>query len=178
MKFNEILKKIEEDKNYKPSLRVKEYISLDDKMQYLEDLVDSCIDYNKNGITKINFISKKISNELFMIKYYTNLELDIDMSITEQYEFLLSKGIIKSVKSKLCRSGSDFNDLQEMIEQTLNQEIVLMNSIEGIFATGIHNLIEKIPSQEKILEYLKQIENFDPKKLGKLKDIFNFVNKK
>lgn len=174
MKYLEIKENFDRDKNYKVSLKVKEYITLNDKIQYKNDVLDSSIEYKENGICLIDYISKQITCDLLMLTYYTNLELDEDIPITEQYEFLLSKGIIKSIKSKLIKKDSDFSDLLNIIELYLMQELKITNSFESLVANGIQKLLNKIPEEEKMLNYLKDIKNFDPNKLGMIKNLFNF----
>lgn len=169
---------ISKDKNYnyKSAIKTKKFIGVVDKLSYIDDVVDSAIKTDDNGISKVDFMWKEIMSDLLMIKYYTSLKLDDEDTVIEQYDFLLSKGIIDCVKGRL-EKNSDYGSVQSIINKTLEQEISTLNSIEGLVANGIYNLIDKIPSEEKMMEIIKSFEGFDINKLGKLKELFDFSTK-
>lgn len=122
MKINELLQFVGNSKNkllkpdqlqlvLKKTLEVKDYISIKDKKQLVEDIVNECILY-EDGIYKFDDIDKYICFIMKTIEAYTNLELSDD--IEADYDALCGGGILELVINTFKKEYDDVNVLLSM----------------------------------------------------------------
>lgn len=181
MKFNELKENFETKENYKPKLQVKTFIGFMDKVILIEELKQKCIDIDSSGLYTIDYLTKSMVMDLFFVKNCSNIELDESegVSMIDQYDFLTEKRIVESVLSKIKIDREyEYIKLVEWCDKTLEQEISVKNSIEGIIANGIHDLIDKVPNEKELQKIVKSIKDINPKKFKMITDLFNFSKNK
>jgi hypothetical protein len=173
MKINELKKSFEENKDYVPKIHVKGNAPIFEKIAFVDNLKADVIEVDERGMSKIKHFRKVMLVDTFLIKHYTTIEFDDEVDVLEQYDFLMSKGIMTKIHQGIkSKCEVEYMAFMDIIDKELEQEIHSTNSLEGVIASGIQSLIEKIPEEETLLELVKSI---DPSKLKTLKKLFDFA---
>jgi hypothetical protein len=173
MKFIEIKETLEATKNV--TIEVKKYLPFVQKTMFVNDMVESCIEENENNMKFIDFTQKAFCFDIYVLRDYAEIEFDQD-SVIEQYDYLKSNNIVNYIYSEI--DERELKELTSMVENTINQEITLTNSVEGVVSKGIQNLISKIPESGVIDKWVKSavksLKGFDPAKYEKLNEMLDY----
>jgi len=159
------------------SVEIKSYLSTIEKRIIVDNIINGCIEIDENSIMKVNFFNKKLISDISLVTNYTNLIFSDDNSI-EDYDFLVQYKILHYIIKHIDSDELDF--IEYMVENELEQQIKIGNSLESVIAKGLNKLIEKIPdekSMNKLINNLpKSINKIKPENLAVLKGIFNQQN--
>lgn len=175
MKIQELLKFVGNSKNkilkpdqlqsvLKKTLEVKDYISIKDKKQLVDDIVNTCILY-EDGIYKFDDIDKYICFIMKTIEAYTNLELSDD--IEADYDALCGGGILEMIINTFKKEYDDVNVLLSM----KCDYILSANSINAQVGRFITMLSDKTDDVINVVaEKIKDLDlsNFDLESVLKL----------
>ena len=171
MKINEFVQKVSEnktklynkaDKNalsnfIKKTLEVKDYISIKEKKQLVEDIVSETVMY-ENGLLKFNGIDQYITYVMKCIEAYTNLELSDD--IEDDYDELSKTGLLEPITSVFAE---EYKAVLTLLQMQCDY-ILMDNSISskvGVFLTSVSSTIDKLANSLS-----NSVENFDISKLN------------
>ena len=171
MKINESVQKVSEnktklynkaDKNalsnfIKQTLEVKDYISIKEKKQLVEDIVSETVMY-ENGLLKFNGIDQYITYVMKCIEAYTNLELSDD--IEDDYDELSKTGLLEPITSVFAE---EYKAVLTLLQMQCDY-ILMDNSISskvGVFLTSVSSTIDKLANSLS-----NSVENFDINKLN------------
>ena len=171
MKINEFVQKVSEnkaklynkaDKNalsnfIKQTLEVKDYISIKEKKQLVEDIVSETVMY-ENGLLKFNGIDQYITYVMKCIEAYTNLELSDD--IEDDYDELSKTGLLEPITSVFAE---EYKAVLTLLQMQCDY-ILMDNSISskvGVFLTSVSSTIDKLANSLS-----NSVENFDISKLN------------
>jgi len=158
-------------------VEIKLYLSTIEKRIIVDNIINGCIEIDENSIMKVNFFNKKLISDISLVTNYTNLIFSDDNSI-EDYDFLSQYKILNHIIKHIDSDELDF--IYNMVEDELEQQIIIGNSLESVIAKGLNKLIEKIPdekSMNKLINNLpKSINKIKPENLAVLKGIFNQQN--
>lgn len=183
MKVNEFVQKVSEnkarlynkaDKNalsnfIKQTLEVKDYISIKEKKQLVEDIVDETIMY-ENGLLKFNGIDQYIVYAMKCIEAYTNLELSDD--IENDYDELSKIGLLEAITSTFAEEYKTLLTLLQMqCDYTLMDNSI--TSKVGIFLTHLSSTINKLSDSIKDFDINKL--NIDKKDIEKLQNFYRLL---
>ena len=149
---NKLLKAEQIDTFLKKELEVKEYMSIKDKKELVEDIVDTCILY-ENGIFKFDEIEKYIYFTMKIIEAYTNLELSDD--IENDYDLLCESKLLEVIIGTFKKEYDGVSVLLQM----KTDYILSRNTVEaqlGKFLDGVNDLVETFT-----IEMTKQIDKLD-----------------
>lgn len=144
-----------QDINLKEMLEIRTYIPIAEKRVILETIVDRCFTI-KDGVLTCDYILKKMMFELAMIKYHTNLEIDITSE--EDYDEIQKTGI-----DFHCEYPMDYSEcylLFDGIEKELRSQYSIEISVAQLsnkLSDGIEDVVNKIT---------QKIENSDMSKFG------------
>ena len=173
MTIKEFLEKIKNTTDLKEVLEIRTYIPIAEKKVILETILDQCLTVT-DGILTCDYIVMEIAFELAMLKYHTNLEIDI--ASEEDYDEL------QSLKDMIhCEYLTDYRRCQSLFNG-MKQELYTQYSIE----TSIIQLSNKISSDIGGLVNIvtQKVESFDMSKFGfegleldKLKKMLNKYGK-
>ena len=122
MKINDILK-IEEI-NLKTALEIRTYIPIAEKRIILENILSKCFTV-EDGILNCDYIFKKMIFELAMVKYHTNL--DIDITSEEDYDALQT--VMADLRDAYLVDYKECLMLLDGIEQELRTKHSIESSI-------------------------------------------------
>ena len=140
----------------KKQLEVKDYMSIKDKKQLVNSIVDDCILYD-NGIFKFNGIDKYVCFTMKTIEAYTNLELSEDFE--EDYDVLSESKLLETVVDLFKKEYDEVNILLQMrCEYILND-----NSLQSQFGRFLTNISDKLDDFAGVLSHT--VGNFDMSKL-------------
>lgn len=182
MKVNELINFVEENrakilkaeqlqKLLEKTLEIKKYISIKDKRQIIDNIVNSCILW-ENNIFKFNDIDKYILFTMKTIEAYTNLELSVD--IEEDYDMLCRTGILELIISAFKK---EYDDISVLLQMQCDY-ILSNNSIEAQIGKFLTDLSEKIDGISNVMS--DKISNFDvhnlPIEKEDLEKLMKFVN--
>lgn len=171
MKINEFVQKVnanktklynKADKNalsnfIKQTLEVKDYISIKEKKQLVEDIVSETIIY-ENGLLKFNGIDQYIVYAMKCIEAYTDLELSDD--IENDYDELSKVGLLEPITSTFAE---EYKTVLTLLQMQCDY-ILMDNSISskvGVFITSVSSTIDKLANSLS-----NSVENFDISKLN------------
>ena len=183
MKVNEFVQKVSDnkarlynkaDKNalsnfIKQTLEVKDYISIKEKKQLVEDIVDETIMY-ENGLLKFNGIDQYIVYAMKCIEAYTNLELSDD--IENDYDELSKIGLLEAITSTFAEEYKTLLTLLQMqCDYTLMDNSI--TSKVGIFLTHLSSTINKLSDSIKDFDINKL--NIDKKDIEKLQNFYRLL---
>ena len=171
MKINEFVQKVnanktklynKADKNalsnfIKQTLEVKDYISIKEKKQLVEDIVSETVMY-ENGLLKFNGIDQYITYVMKCIEAYTNLELSDD--IEDDYDELSKTGLLEPITSVFAE---EYKAVLTLLQMQCDY-ILMDNSISskvGVFITSVSSTIDKLANSLS-----NSVENFDINKLN------------
>lgn len=149
MKVKEFIEFIGNDKNkmlkadqlksvVKKQLGVKEYLSIKDKKQLVEDIVDACILY-EDGVFKFDEIEKYVVFVMKTIDAYTDIELSSD--VEDDYDMLCRSNVLELVVDTFKK---EYDDVSVLLSMKCDY-VLSNNNIEsqlGRFLAGISNKID------------------------------------
>jgi len=150
------------------NLEVKKYLSFGIKHTIIKNVLESST-VEENGIMRIDFAILEMVKLYSIINNYTNLDFT-EGEVLDLYDQLMEQKIIEFVLKVIPSSELEFFD--KVISQEINQIQKLDNSIEGIVAKGLNQLIVKLPDEKNMNKLIKEI----PKQLNKISpDAMNFL---
>ena len=171
MKINEFVQKVnanktklynKADKNalsnfIKQTLEVKDYISIKEKKQLVEDIVSETVMY-ENGLLKFNGIDQYITYVMKCIEAYTNLELSDD--IEDDYDELSKTGLLEPITSVFAEEYKAVLTLLQMQCDYILMDNSILSKV-GVFLTSVSSTIDKLANSLS-----NSVENFDISKLN------------
>lgn len=182
MKINEFIEKMNQNKGkllkpeqvqtfVKRELEVKEYISIKEKKQIVDDIVNECVLY-ENGVFKFDEIDKYICFTMKTIAAYTNIELSDN--IEDDYDMLCKSRLLNIIIESF---GGEYENIKVLLQMKCDY-ILNDNNIEAQFGKLFDGILEKLDVlvnalSEKVYEF-----DFNNSPIGKedLNKIIDFVN--
>ena len=143
-------------------VEIKLYLSTIEKRIIVDNIINGCIEIDEISIMKVNFFNKKLISDISLITNYTNLRFSDDNSI-EDYDFLTQYKILNHIIKHIDSDELDF--IYNMVEDELEQQIIIGNSLESVIAKGLNKLIDKIPDEKSMNKLINNL----PKVLNKIK---------
>lgn len=153
---NRLLKEEQLLEVVKRAIETKEYISIKEKKDLIENIINECILY-EDGLYKFDDIEKYICFTMKIIEAYTNIELSDD--IEEDYDALCKAKILNTVIETFAGEYENFR----LFFQMKCDYILLNNSIEAQFGKFLNDLSEKINDIANIAS--DKMKKFDMSKL-------------
>lgn len=141
----------------KKELNVKEYLSIKDKKQLVNSIVNECILY-EDGVFKFDEIDKYICFTMRTIAAYTNLELSDD--IENDYDALCESKLLNAVIESF---NGEYENVRTLLQMKCDY-ILSSNTIEAQFGRFFDGVLEKVDGVAGALS------NFD---VSKLTEMFN-----
>lgn len=141
----------------KQTLEVKDYISIKEKKQLVEDIISETVMY-ENGLLKFNGIDQYITYVMKCIEAYTNLELSDD--IEDDYDELSKTGLLEPITSVFAE---EYKAVLTLLQMQCDY-ILMDNSISskvGVFLTSVSSIIDKLANSLS-----NSVDNFDISKLN------------
>lgn len=136
----------------KRELEVKEYMSIKQKKELVEDIVNTCIMYD-DGVFKFDDIEKYITFTMRTIATYTNLELSDDMEA--DYDLLCEAKLLDSVINTFKKEYDEVNVLLQM----KCDYVLSSNTIEAQLGRFLDGVSEKLDGLVSVLS--DKMGNFD-----------------
>ena len=182
-----ILSEIKNDPKKVNEIKVIPYLPIVEKMVMIQGfngeeerfygIVDDCIK-EKDGMYYVDYISKEISFVIAIVQRYTNVEFDNVKIHNTLYDFCITSGIWNIVLNGI--PTDEFYIVKELLDNTLEQELKIKNSIEGILNRNLQALVEKLPNDKQIKKLIaeipKQVNKIKPEQLGLIKDMVKQQN--
>lgn len=162
MKFNDFQEKVLTGEISKESLEIK-YIGLATQNAIIDNIKSFSVSEENNGMKRINYILKELMTVLSIITNATNIVIediyneDETMNIEkalEVYNFLKEHEIY----SYILINGK-FTDFLLMLENEFEMELNLSNTLQGVIATSLSKLINRLPSEEGMKDIIEKLPN-------------------
>lgn len=170
---NKILKQEQLQDVLKKTLEVKSYITIKEKKQLVDNIINTCIIY-EDGVYKFDDIEKYVCFIMKTIETYTNLELSDD--IESDYDILCSAGILETIINMFKK---EYNDVNVLLSMKCDY-ILSGNNIEAQLGKFLTNISDKIDIFVNALS--NKVGDFDITKLPIGKEDFiklmDFINRK
>lgn len=166
---NKMLKGDQLQSMLQKELGVKKYLSIKDKKQLVEDIVNECILY-EDGVYKFDDIEKYICFIMRTIEAYTNIELSDD--IEDDYDMLCSAGILDVIIGTFKKEYDEVNILLQMKCEYILSE----NSIEAQVGKFLDSILSKV--DDLVVALSNGVQNLDklPVEKEDLIKLLDFVN--
>ena len=183
MKINELLDTMNNNKNkiLKPDqfqlalakeLEVKKYLSVKDKKELIDNIVNECILYSY-GIFKFDDIEKYIVFTMKTIAAYTNLEMTDD--IEADYDALCESGLLNNIIDLFV---GEYENISMLLQMKCNY-VLSSNSVESQIGRFLDNILEKVDMISSVMS--EKVDKFDISKLPINKEdltkLLSFINK-
>jgi len=184
MRVQELINFINENKNLNEEqikaktakyINTKKYISVKDKKQIVESVVDDCIMY-KDGVFTFNEFDKYITFIMYTIKAYTDIELSDD--IENDYDMLCENNILNIVVETFkneydeiniilnmkCDDVLNQNNIESQLGRFLNLISEKVDILAGVLSAKIENLnIDNLPISIEDMELVNRFLNINKK---------------
>jgi hypothetical protein len=159
--------------NLEKILEVRTYIPIAEKKAILEDILDRCF-VVEDGVLTCDYVLKRMAFELAMIKYHTNLEVDI--ASEEDYDEI--RGIEVRFYELYEADYEECRQLFEGMEKELRAQYSIEASIAGL-TNKVSNVIESFVEGilEKISDFDMSQFGFEGEELSQIKDLLNKYGK-
>jgi hypothetical protein len=171
MVIKEFLKETKKkNTNLEKILEVRTYIPIAEKKAILEDILDRCF-IVEDGVLICDYVLKRMAFELAMIKYHTNLEIDITSE--EDYDEVRNAGV--NFYELYAADHEECHYLFNGMEQELRSQYSIESSIASLthkLSGGIEGLVEGISEKVKSFDV-----GFEGKELEQFKDLLNKYGK-
>ena len=175
IKINELKNavKLSEDKSIKSiifnglEIEVLQQTNLQDKINLVGTIFESAINRD-NGLHILNHNSLNLAFRILLVEKYSNLTLPKDYM--QSYDLLTSSGLYDLIYESIpVKELSDLNVVLENYIETERDEYEQKNSIQYIIKDGLNKLIEKIPNEDGMKEFIKnasnELNNLNPENL-------------
>lgn len=168
---NRLLKAEQLSEVIKKAIETKDYISIKQKKELINNIVNECILY-EDGIYKFDDIERYICFTMKTIEAYTNLELSDD--IEEDYDALCSAKLLNIVIDTFV---DEYENVRLLFQMQCDY-VLSNNNMEAQVGKFLHELLEKIGDVADVAS--DKINKFDISKLpfskDDLKKLMNFIN--
>lgn len=168
---NKMLKKDQLQQMITKTLEVKSYISIKDKKDLIDNIVNHCILFD-NGVFKFNEIDKYICFTMMTIAAYTNLELSFNME--EDYDMLCEAKLLNAVVETFA---GEYDNVKLLLAMQCDY-ILSDNNIEAQIGRMLTNVLDKFDVFSNQLSAKLDSFSLDqlPVDIDNIKKIIEFVN--
>lgn len=149
---NKLLKPEQAHAFLKKELNVKEYLSIKEKKELVDDIVNACILY-ADGVYKFDEIDKYIYFTMKTIATYTSLELSDDME--SDYDMLCSSQLLNQVVETF---NGEYENVKVLLQMKCDY-ILSGNTIEAQVGRFFDSLLERVDDVTGILS--DKVQNFN-----------------
>ena len=177
MKVSELVNKIEKKGFDVFEIKMETFLATVDMYAILDDLKERAIIVRDNGMFEIDVLLRDTTINLGLLDLLTDIEFDDEFTF-EQYDLLRKHNVFKAIYINCESEGNSLEYFFKLCTETLAQEVKLRNSIEGLVANGIMNLVNKIPDQDQMAKYIKDFKGFNPETVQTISSLFEFATKK
>ncbi len=153
----------------KYGIKVKQYLSLDEKFQIINEVLRLVADENNF----VNLLNLRVWTDLTLIRHYTDIDLEeqfnseeIEKECKEVYDLFFVNKVFDDAFNVI--PASEFAQINEMIANTVHEFYKYKNSIKGILeavSTDYSNLDLDATEIQKKLN--------DPENVGFLKEVMD-----
>lgn len=169
---NKLLKAEQKQEVLKKTLEVKEYLSIKQKKELVENIINECILFD-DGVFKFDGIDKYICFIMRTIEAYTSLELSEDME--DDYDLLCESQLLEMIVSLFRKEYDEVNILLQM----KSDYILSANTMESQFGRFLDGISDKLDVLAGIVA--NKVNEFDFKNMpidkNDLKKLMKFMDK-
>ena len=186
MKVMEFIEAVKKNPNQATAICKKiiktRYIPVLEKRQ-LADLVYTSSIEMKNGIVKVDSLSKYLIFTLLMLTRYTNLEFSVDENgaATEEaireYDALCENGLLNPI---IAEFQEDYARANEIMNYVFQDNIAVENTVEAVVGKLGNNILNIVDNFSNVLSNKVEEMSFDLSNIdfGQAEKILNLLNNK
>lgn len=143
------------------------------------DMVQFAVDFAVTDQPILSGVLNRMVKDFAIVKFYTNLDVTIGKDtatikdIYDEYDVLMSFGVIDEVKSKI--SAKQLKFFNETVDETANSILTYRNSVRGMMDALSESA--KIDS-EQMQQAIDMLSGENGEKLGKLIDMAETIHPK
>lgn len=169
---NKMLKLDQKQSLIQKELEVKKYISIKDKKNIVDDIVNACVLF-EGGMFKFDEIEKYICFTMKVIESYTNIELSDDMEA--DYDMLCENGLLELVISTF---KTEYDNVSVLLQMKCDY-LLSGNSIESQVGKFLEDVLDKV---DVLIDALSnKFESLDmsnlPISIDDISKVLEFTNK-
>ena len=169
MKMKQFIEKIKNTSNLKEILEVRTYIPIAEKKAILETVLNECFDI-EDGVPTCDYVFKKIAFELAMVKYHT----DLDVDITSEDDYDAIQDILGFIHGVYLEDYQECHSLFEGMEREFREQYSIESSIARL-SNKISNSIGSLASSltDKVSGFDMSSLGLEGVELDQLKNLFS-----
>lgn len=141
-----------------------EYMPLEEKIKYAEEIVEHSVATNQYGYIRVNHVFYEMVRLLYKIRLYTNIDLDLSDFSIETYDLMKKKRIDEIIDwntDDLCTDVFEFDDVVDNVMLDKKQE----NKLENIMAKASENFFGLLLDMGEHVNGM--LDKGDPNKIAK-----------
>lgn len=169
---NKMLKPDQKQNLIRKELEVKKYITIKDKKEIVEDIVDECILF-EGGMFKFDEIDKYLCFTMKVIAAYTNIELSDD--IEADYDMLCENDLLELVISTF---KTEYDNVSVLLQMRCDY-LLSGNSIEAQLGKFLEDVLDRV--DVLVDAFANKVESFDmnnlPVSADDITKLLEFMNK-
>ena len=144
----------------KEKLEIKEYIPFADKRELCAKVLNACNTKDKNGLIKVDSVSRYIVFTLSILSAYTNLEFSSgeDFDSLDEYDMLCQHNLLNSILEVI---GAEYATCNNILNMMMDDVIANNNTVETVIGSALSRITDSIDGLVDALADKVDELNFD-----------------
>jgi len=160
MKFNELKEQIQLGVEVSELINF-EFVSLMSQKIMVDNIKSICLKEDINGLLKVDYIFKRLFKLLYVVVNYTDIEIedlyDEEYNLNSDLAFEVYDLFILNKLDEFIFSKTICIDFIVLLEEEINQEININNSVSFVLAKVLNNIAEKLPSENSMKSMMSDL---------------------
>lgn len=162
----------------KKELELKEYIPFADKRELCKSVIEACCT-KKNGLIKVDSVTRYIIFTISIISKYTTLEFSSgeEYDSLDEYDMLCEAGLLNPI---LALIGDEYVACNNMLNMMMEDIVTNNNTVEAVLEHALGKVSDSLDDlisslAEKVEEMELDLSQID---INKYKGLFDLIPKK
>lgn len=168
----------EKIEHLKKELEIKKYIPFADKRDICATVIDACCT-KKDGLIKVDSVSRYIVFTISVISAYTTLEFssDADYDSLDEYDMLCEAGLLNPI---LALIGDEYSACNNLLNMMMEDVITNNNTVEAVLGHALDKVSDSVDNlisvfADKVEEMELDLSQID---FDKYKGLLDLIPKK
>ena len=153
MKFNELKEQIKSGVNLSELINF-EYVPIMSQKLMIDNIKSICLKEDNNSLLNIDYVFKNLFTLLYVSVNFTNIEFDElydeEYNINTELAFEIYDLFKKNKLDKFIFNQDDCKDFVEILENEIEQEINIRNSVSSVLSQVLNSVASKLPSENSV----------------------------
>ena len=167
--------------NYiKKTLEVKDYIPFAEKRELCENVLNACNTKDKNGLVKVDSVTRYIVFTISVLSKYTNLEFssgEDEFDSLDEYDMLCQADLLNPILDVI---GEEYVTCNNILNMMMADIVANNNTVENVVGHTFGRVADSVDGLIDVLkEKVEEIElDLDQINIDKFKGLFDMFARK